>query len=166
MRSLWWKFKCVPVSHIKKDGGPRLLRQFLTLPVGQCQARHAAQRGAWRLSSGRAGDRFESHELGSSRFFRDQFDMTAWLARSSSPLGTTTHSLELGNFPLCAKRPRTGGLWRRCCGLWRDQFRRGGDFGRVVSALEIRLPGNGDRCQARDAVRMSDDYLLKPSIRC
>jgi hypothetical protein len=45
MRSLWWKFKCAPVSHIKKDGGLRLLRQFLTLPVGQCQARHAAQRG-------------------------------------------------------------------------------------------------------------------------
>ena len=70
------------------------------------------------------------------------------LVGGSSPPGPTTHSLELGNFPLCAKRPRTGGLCRRCCGLCRDQFRRGGDFGRVVSGLEIRLPGNGDRCQA------------------
>ena len=26
----------------------------------------------------------------------------------------TTHSIELGNFPLCAKRPLTGGLRRRC----------------------------------------------------
>ena len=54
-----------------------------------------------------------------------------------------------GNFPLCAKRPRTGGLCRRCSGLCRDQFRRGGDFGRVVSGLEIRLPGNGDRVRQR-----------------
>jgi hypothetical protein len=82
----------------KKDGGLRLLRQFLTLPVGQCQARHAAQRGAWRLSGGRAGDWFESYELSSSCFFRDQFDMTAWLARSSSPLGTTTQSEVCGDF--------------------------------------------------------------------
>ena len=26
-----------------------------------------------------------------------------------TPPGPTTHSLELGNFPLCAKRPRIGG---------------------------------------------------------
>ena len=70
------------------------------------------------------------------------------LVGGSSPPGPTTHSFELGNFPLCVKRPRTGGLCRRCSGLCRDQFRRGGDFGRVVSGLEIRLPGNGDRCQA------------------
>ena len=54
--------------------------------------------GAWRLSSGRTGDWFESYELSSSRFFRDQFDMTAWLARSSSPLGTTRQSAVCGDF--------------------------------------------------------------------
>jgi hypothetical protein len=79
----------------------------------------------------------------------DRFDRTACLARSLSPPGPTTHSFELGNFPLCAKRPRTGGLCRRWSGLCRDEFRRGGDFGRVVSGLEIRLPGNGDRCRQR-----------------
>src|SRR3981081_792041 len=63
------------------------------------------------------------------------------LVGGSSPPGPTTHSLELGTFPICAKRPRTGGLCRRRSGLCRDQFRRGGDFDRVVSGLEIRLPG-------------------------
>ena len=106
------------------------------------------ERGTWRVSNGRAGDWFESYEPSSS-CLRDRFDMTTWLARSSSPLGATTHSFELGNFQLCVKRPRTGGLCRRCCGLWRNQFRRGGDFGRVVSGLEIRLPGNGDRVRQR-----------------
>jgi len=40
----------------------------------------------------------------------------------------TTRSLELGNFLSYAKRPRTGGLWRRHCGLCRGQFRRGKRF--------------------------------------
>ena len=35
------------------------------------------------------------------------------------------------------------------------------DFGRVVSGLEIRLLGNGDRCR-QERVRMSDDFVLKP----
>ena len=84
---------------------------------------------------------------------------------SMATASATTRSLELGNFLSCAKRPRTGGLWRRHCGLCRGQFRRGRDFGRVVSGLEIRLLGNGDRCR-QGRVRMSDDFVLKPSIRC
>jgi hypothetical protein len=154
MRSLWWKFKCAPVGHVKKDGGLRLFRQFLTLPVGQCQARLAAERGPWQLSSGRAGDWFESYELSSSRFFRDQFDMTAWLARSSSPLGTTTQSEVLRRFP---ENPRIAPNWWRLCARAWSLRRRNTCWGRQSAAVSLasknRFPET-ETTGAGDAVRM------------
>src|ERR1700752_4304763 len=44
------------------------------------------------------------------------------LVGGSSPPGPTTHSFELGNFPLCSKRLRTGGGRRRWGGVFRHQI--------------------------------------------
>jgi len=74
----------------------------------------------------------------------------------------TTHSFELGNFPLCAKSSRTGGLRRRCLISAKTRFWRGRDFGRVVSGTEIRLPGNGDRVRQR---RGSNERRLRSEAK-
>src|SRR3954469_5979300 len=59
--------------------------------------------------------------------------MTACLARSSSPLRSTTQSLEPADFPETAEEPAIGGLLRLGFGLRRDRFWPEGDFGRSVS---------------------------------
>ena len=59
--------------------------------------------------------------------------MTACLARSSSPLRSTTHPFEPRDFPEAAKKPAIGGLLRLHFGLWSADFWPEGDFGQVVS---------------------------------
>jgi hypothetical protein len=59
--------------------------------------------------------------------------MTACLVRSSSPLRSTTQSLEPADFPETAEEPAIGGLLRLGFGLRRDRFWPEGDFGRSVS---------------------------------
>jgi hypothetical protein len=49
------------------------------------------------------GDWFESYEPSSLRCLRDGFDMTACLARSSSPLRSTTQSRVCGDFLAAAE---------------------------------------------------------------
>jgi hypothetical protein len=67
------------------------------------------------------GDWFESYEPSSLRCLRDGFDMTGCLARSSSPLGSNTHSGASEDFLAATERPRIGGLRRPRSGLRRDQ---------------------------------------------
>jgi hypothetical protein len=82
---------------------------------------------------GPTGNWFESYEPSSLRCLRDRFDMTACLARSSSPLRSTTQSFEPAVFPETAKEPAIGGLLRLRFGLRGDRFWPEGDFGRSVS---------------------------------
>jgi hypothetical protein len=73
---------------------------------------------------------------------RDRFEMTACLARSLSPLRSTTHSFEPLDFLETVKWPAIGGLRRWRFGLCRDRYWHGGYFGRVVSGASNPVSRN------------------------
>ena len=81
------------------------------------------------------------YEPSSLRYLRDRFDTTACLARSSSPLRSTTHSFEPRDFPETAKKPAKGGHLRLRFGLRGHRFWPEGDFWKVcLWAEESRFP--------------------------
>ena len=69
---------------------------------------------------GPTGDWFESYEPSSLRCLRDRFDMTACLARSSSPLRSTTQSFEPASFPRDGQGARH---WRAVAAAFRSPRR-------------------------------------------
>ena len=62
-----------------------------------------------------------------------RFDTTACLARSSSPLRSTTHSFGPKDFPETAEKPAIGGLFRLRFRLRGDRFWPECNFARSVS---------------------------------
>jgi hypothetical protein len=75
------------------------------------------------------------------------------LADGSSPASSTTHSFEPGNSRFAAKRPRTGGLCRRCGGLCRDNSGVEGISAELSLALKSGFPERR-RSSGGDTVRM------------
>jgi hypothetical protein len=86
--------------------------------------------------------------------------MTAWMARSSSPLRTTRQSEVCGDFPAAHEYPRLAGLSRSRWVSTIGQLDFGARFGASVSGPKISFPGIGDGLPGsvfvgRDAVRMA-----------
>jgi hypothetical protein len=75
---------------------------------------------------------------------RDRFDRTACLARSSSPLRSTTQSRLLRDFPKPRKLRRIGRVARQRLVSEIGHPKFGGDFCTFVSGREIPFPGNRD----------------------
>lgn len=75
---------------------------------------------------------------------RDRFDKTACLARSSSPLRTTTYSDATRDFPASVKLRRVGGVVRahHVSAIAPSEVRE--RFGGFVSAFRISFPGSRD----------------------
>jgi hypothetical protein len=79
-----------------------------------------------------------------------QFDMTACLARISSPLETTTHSLETRDFPKHEENRRVGGLSRERSVSANRQSKLWALSCTGFSTPQIPFPGNRDgRCGDR-----------------
>ena len=80
---------------------------------------------------------------------RTGFEMTACLARSWSPLVSTTHSRSNGDFPALGDWLRIGRIVepRLVSARSRFNFRSRLDF--FVSAFKSRFPSNGDRGSKR-----------------